>query len=190
MSRDADREGRGLGPASSGGLSGAGPEAGGGAPLQQTFDAVTRLLALAGGALLLVAIVITLVSVTGRYAFNAPVPGDYELVELVCAVGVFLFFPYTQAIGGNITAEFFTAGLSARHRRVLDVGNDIVFTLVAMLLTWRLAVGFLDKFDTGETTILIQLPLWWAFGVAVVSMFLLAVVCLMRVAAGVGALRR
>ena len=158
--------------------------------LQEALETATRALALAGGALLLVAVVITLVSVIGRYAFNAPVPGDYELVELVCAVGVFLFFPYTQAVGGNIAAEFFTAGLSPRHRRLLDVANDIVFTLVAMLLTWRLAVGFLDKFSTGETTILIQIPLWWAYGVAVVSMFLLSIVCLMRIVVGVGVLRR
>lgn len=164
----------------------------GGAPAApyKALEAVTRVLALAGGALLMVAIAITLVSVVGRYAFDAPVPGDYELVELTCAVGVFLFFPYTHAVDGNIIAEFFTAGLSARHRRVLDVGNDIVFTFVAMLLTWRLAAGFLDKFDTGETTILIQIPLWWAYGFAVVSMALLTLVCLMRVAVGIGALRR
>ena len=193
MSRDAESERRGHRPASTGGMSGAGPvpRAGRGIrTIQDAMETATRALALAGGALLLVAVVITLVSVIGRYAFNAPVPGDYELVELVCAVGVFLFFPYTQAVGGNITAEFFTTGLSARHRRVLDVGNDVVFTLVAMLLTWRLAVGFLDKFNTGETTILIQIPLWWAYGVAVVSMFLLSIVCLMRVVVGIGASRR
>jgi TRAP-type C4-dicarboxylate transport system permease small subunit len=172
-------------------MSDSGPGTGRGvATLKEALETVTRALALAGGALLLAAVVITLVSVIGRYAFNAPVPGDYELIELVCAVGVFLFFPYTQSVGGNIAAEFFTAGLSTRHRRLLDVGNDIVFTLVAMLLTWRLAVGFLDKFNTGDSTILIQIPLWWAYGVAVVSMFLLSIVCLMRMVVGIGALRR
>lgn len=191
MNDAADREERGASPASTGDI----PDTGSGTDCTPAMphgllQSLTQLLALIGGALLLVAVGITLVSVTGRYAFDAPVPGDYELVEFACAVGIFLFFPYTHSIDGNITADFFTVGLSARHRRLLDIGNDIVFTIVAALLTWRLAAGFLDKYETGDTTILIQIPLWWAYGVAVLSMFLLTVVSVARIVAGLGALRR
>jgi TRAP-type C4-dicarboxylate transport system permease small subunit len=152
--------------------------------------AVTRALALVGGVFLLLAIAITLVSVIGRYAFGMPVPGDYELMEITCAVAVFLFFPYTQAVNGNIAAEFFTSGLSERRRRILDIGNDVIFTLVAMLLTWRLADGLVEKFDSGASTVLIGIPFWWAYSIAVLSMFLLVVVCLIRIVTGIGALRR
>ncbi len=151
---------------------------------------ITRALALAGGALLLVAVGITIVSVSGRYLFGLPVPGDYELVEIVCAAGIFLFFPYTQATDGNIAAKFFTSAMPERHQRVLDVLNDVVFALVAAVLTWRLAYGLADKFSTGEATILIGIPLWWAYCFAVLSMGLLTIVCLWRIAAGIGALRR
>lgn len=151
---------------------------------------LTRGLALAGGLFLLLAVLITLVSVIGRYAFGEPVPGDYELVELTCAVGVFLFFPFTHAVSGNIAADFFTAGLSERHKRLLDLANDFVFLLVAVLLTWRLSDGLLEKFASGETTILIRIPLWWGYSVAVLAMALLSLVCLMRLVAGAGALRR
>ncbi len=184
MSRDADSEGPAGRPVSSGGMSNIETAAWG------TMEVLTRALALAGGAFLLVATGITLASVIGRYGFGAPVQGDYELVEITCAVGVFLFFPYTHAVDGNISADFFTAGLSARQRRVLDSGNDVVFTIVALLLTWRLTAGLMEKFASGETTILIRIPLWWAYSVAVLSMFLLTIVCLMRVIAGIGALRR
>jgi TRAP-type C4-dicarboxylate transport system permease small subunit len=173
MSRDADSAGR----------------AGWRAAAKDAMEAVTRALALAGGVFLVAATVITLVSVIGRYGFGRPVPGDYELVEITCAVGVFLFFPYTQAMSGNIAAEFFTAGLAARWRHVLDIANDVVFTLVAIVLTWRLAAGLLEKFASGETTILIRIPLWWAYSVAVLSMALLTIVCLMRVVTGIGARR-
>lgn len=156
----------------------------------RVMGTVTRGLALVGGAFLVVATVITVVSVIGRYAFGMPVPGDYELVEITCAVGVFLFFPYTHAVNGNIAAEFFTSGLSERQRRFLDIGNDVVFTLVAILLTWRLAAGLVDKFDTGASTVLIGIPLWWAYSVAVLSMFLLVIVCLIRVVTEIGTFRQ
>lgn len=153
-------------------------------------ESVTRGLAIIGGGLLLVAIALTLVSVIGRYFFSQPLPGDYEIVEIVCAIGVFLFFPYTHATNNNITAEFFTSGLSEHAQRVLDAAHDVVFALVAALLTWRLSSGLADKFSNGETTILIGIPLWWAYSFAVLSMALLSAVCLWRIAVSVGALRR
>jgi len=138
---------------------------------------------------LLAAVLVTLASVTGRYGFALPVPGDYELVEILCGVGVFLFFPYTHATHGNITAEFFTAALPGRYKLMLDVFHDLVFALVAAILAWRLGHGFLDKLASGETSIMIRIPLWWAYGFAVLSMGLLALVCLWRIAGGIRALR-
>ena len=154
------------------------------------LGALTRVLAYIGGLFLTAAVVLTVVSVTGRYGFGAPVPGDYDLVEITCAIGLFLFFPYTHAISGNIAAEFFTSGLSARRREFLDLVSDVVFMLVALVLTWRISLGLIDKFETGETSILVRVPLWWPYGVAVASMALLTVVCLMRTVVRFGALRR
>ncbi len=151
---------------------------------------LTRFLALIGGALLLVAVAISIVSIGGRYAFSAPVPGDYELVELICAVAVFLFFPYTHSIGGNLTAEFFTSGLPRRWQAALDVVHDFIFALIAGLLAWRLGAGMVDKFHNGDMSLLIQIPLWWPYTVAVLCMWLLCVVSLLRVVAGIGAVRR
>ena len=138
----------------------------------------------------MVAIVLTLISVIGRYGFSQPLPGDYEIVEIVCAIGVFLFFPYTHISNSNITAEFFTSGLSERSKCILDVFHDVIFALVAALLTWRVGSGLAEKFSNGETSILVGIPLWWAYSFAVLSMALLTMVCLWRIANGIGALRR
>lgn len=154
------------------------------------LEKVTRVLALAGGVLLLVSVVLSIVSISGRYAFSAPVPGDYELVELICAVAVFLFFPYTHSIGGNLTAEFFTSGLPRRWQMGLEVVHDTIFTLVAALLAWRLGAGMVDKIDNGDSSILLQVPLWWPYTVAVACLWLLSIVSLWRVIAGIGVLRK
>ena len=154
------------------------------------LERVTRILALIGGGLLLVSVALSLVSISGRYAFSHPVPGDYELVELICAVAVFLFFPYTHAIGGNLTAEFFTSGLPRRWQIALDAVHDTIFAGLAALLAWRLWHGMIDKFENGDTSLLIQVPLWWPYTFAVACMWLLSIVSLWRVAAGIGVLRR
>ena len=154
------------------------------------LERLTRALALVGGVLLLAAVALAIVSITGRYTLGLPVPGDYELVELICAVAVFLFFPFTHAMGANLTAEFFTSGLPRRWQTALDVVHDAIFALVAALLAWRLGHGMVDKYHNGDMSLLIQVPLWWPYTVAVACMWLLSIVSLWRVAAGVGALRR
>lgn len=154
------------------------------------LEHLTRFLALVGGVLLLVSVVLSIVSISGRYAFSLPVPGDYELVELICAVAVFLFFPYTHSIGGNLTAEFFTSGLPGRWRAALDAVHDLIFALLAALLAWRLGHGMMDKINNGDSSILLQIPLWWPYTVAVACLWLLCLVSLWRFAAGIQAMRR
>ena len=35
--------------------------------------------------------------------------------------------------------------------------------LVILLITWRLFAGMQDKLRYGETTFLLQFPVWWAY---------------------------
>ena len=57
------------------------------------LDRLSRGFALAGGVLLIGVMVMTVISVFGRYLLNAPIPGDYEITELACGVAVFAFSP-------------------------------------------------------------------------------------------------
>jgi TRAP-type C4-dicarboxylate transport system permease small subunit len=159
-------------------------------PLHPLIEQATRLLALCGGAMVTVAILITLVSVVGRYGFGMPVPGDYELLETICAVGTFLFFPYAHATDSNIVVKFFTTSLPARQQRGLDLVHDVIFAAVAALLAWRLGIGLIGKFHSAESTMLIRIPYWWPYSFAVASMVLLCIVCIARSLAGIQAMRQ
>jgi TRAP-type C4-dicarboxylate transport system permease small subunit len=158
-------------------------------PINPAIESFTRWLALAGGLMTLAAIAATLVSVVGRYGFGAPLPGDYELVELLCAVGVFLFFPYAHATSSNIVVGFFTEALPTRGKRALDLVHDVIFVSVAALLAWRLGIGLAQKFQNGESTMLIRIPFWWSYSLAVFGLVVLCIVCVARVVAGFKALR-
>ncbi len=162
--------------------SGAGPEnpASGAAesPLDIRFERASRTLALAGGLLLIGVMAMTVISVIGRYLFNAPIPGDYEITELVCGVAVFAFFPYCHARNANIVVEFFTAGLPPRHKTLLDTVHNVVFTAVAGLIAWRLLVGGLHKLRDGETTLFLDIPIYLGYFPALLGAGLLTAVCL------------
>ncbi|MCY4497031.1 MAG: TRAP transporter small permease, partial [Rhodospirillaceae bacterium] len=124
---------------------------------------MARLVAIAGGMLLIGVVLMTLISVLGRYLFNAPIPGDYELTELACGIAVFAFFPYCHARSGNVVVEFFTSRLGPRRKTALSAVHNIVFVLVAGLITWRLFVGGMHKLEDGETTLYLGIPIHWAY---------------------------
>lgn len=140
-------------------------------------EGVSRAAALAGGLLLIGVMAMTVISVIGRYAFNAPIPGDYEITELVCGVAVFAFFPYCHMRNANIVVEFFTAPLSARGKTMLDTAHNFAFTAVAALIAWRLLVGGLHKLADEETTLFLDIPIHWGYFPALVGAVLLTVVC-------------
>jgi len=155
---------------------------------------LARGLAFLGGLVLVAITMLTVLSIIGRSLVPfglAPVPGDFELVEAGTGFAVFAFLPWCQLIRGHATVDVFTSFLSDRANRVIDLVSELLMTLVIILIAWRLWAGTLDKLNYGETTFILQFPLWWAFAaclaaavVGVVVSCYLAVVRVIEVATG------
>ena len=145
-------------------------------PVGRVLTRVSRWFVIIGGLSLTAAGILTVASVMGRYFLNAPIPGDFELVETACALAVFSFLPYCQLQKGNVLVDFFTYKLSARKRGFLDSLSALIYTLIAVLLTWRLSVGGLDLLRTNEQTIVLQIPRAYNFVFIMPCMALLVVV--------------
>ena len=141
------------------------------------IERLARAVAVAGGMLLVGVMAMTVVSVCGRYFFNAPIPGDYELTELACGVAVFCFFPWCHVRHGNIVVGFFTGAMRPRRRAALDAVHGVVFTAVAGLITWRLFVGGVHKYLDGETTLFLGIPLHLGYFSALLGAGMLTAVC-------------
>ena len=154
------------------------------------FEWLALAFALAGGILLLAVMGMTVASVLGRYFFGTPVPGDYELTELACGIAVFAFFPYCHVTNANVVVEFFTSGLRPRHRAALDSLHSIVFTIMASVIAWRLFVGAARKLQDGETTLFLEIPVYWAYIPALVAAGLLSAVGLLVIHRRLRSLRR
>jgi len=137
-----------------------------------------RAVALAGGVVLVALALTTVTSIVGRALFSAPIPGDFELVEIGTAVAIFAFLPYCQLRRGNVVVDLFTTRLPRGAQSLLDAVWALVFAVIAGLFAWRLWHGADDLVLYGETTMVLRLPVWWAFVPIVPSVALLAVVAL------------
>jgi TRAP-type C4-dicarboxylate transport system permease small subunit len=121
---------------------------------------LTGWIALVGGLTMLAAAGLVATSVIGRWLFNSPVSGDFEMVKMATAVAVFAFLPYTQARRGNIVVDTFTGWLPERGQGVLDSFWDLVYAAVIAGITYALVYGTLDSMRSGETTMVRQIALW------------------------------
>jgi TRAP-type C4-dicarboxylate transport system permease small subunit len=80
-------------------------------------------------------------------------------------------------VGGNVIVDVFTTRASPRTRALLDGIGNLLFTAIAALLTWRAALGGLEIRSYHETTMVLQVPVWWGYVPAVACLAFLTVVC-------------
>ncbi len=145
-------------------------------PVGRILFPVTRALAIFGGALCCFVAIMVVVSVTGRYLFAAPIPGDYDIVGIMCGTAVFAFLPFCQLVRGNVVVDFFTSAAPPRIKAVLDAAGSLLYLAAAVLFTWRLYHGAVDLYLDREVIAAFTFYRWWTLPFDLVCMVLLIIV--------------
>lgn len=111
--------------------------------------------------------------------------GDFELVEAGIAFAIFAFLPLSQLSGSHATVDVFTSKFSRRTNQALRMISECLFALVLGLIAWRLFAGMEAKQRYGETTFLLQFPIWWAYAAsfsgAVIAAFISFYMAIIRI---------
>jgi TRAP-type C4-dicarboxylate transport system permease small subunit len=131
--------------------------AGGG--FRRLGGAAGLVLRLAASLLLLTMMIVTFVDVLGREVFSAPLPGAYELTEVLLALVIFVGLPIATARREHVSVDLLTSRLPGPARRVLAVVAALVTAVVLAVLAWRLAVSAGDFISYGDATVYLGIPL-------------------------------
>ena len=145
-------------------------------PFGRALYRICIALAIFGGALACVMALLVTVSVTGRYLFAAPVPGDYDLVGIIAGCAVFAFLPYCQLRRGNVVVDFFTTNVPPRGKALLDGIGAFFYLVIAVVFTWRMYFGMLELRDNNEVIAAFNFYRWWTMPLNIVCMAVLIVV--------------
>ena len=134
------------------------------------FEGLARLTAYLGGLVLLAIVIMTCLSISGRAIGDrlglGPIPGDFELVEIGIGFAIFAFLPWCQIKRGHATVDLLQPRFGRRANAVIDLIADLLMFAAAVLIGWRLWQGMLDKKGYGETTFILQFPVWIAYAAA------------------------
>ena len=151
---------------------------------------LSKSVAIAGGLIFVVLVIMSIVSIVGRKLFNHVVPGDFELLQMGAAFASATFFAYCHMIHGDVKVDFFTQWLNPRKVATLDAMGSLLIGLFGALIAWRTAVGAVSLHETHETSMILGWPIWVAQALMVPGFVLMSVVgfymCahLLRFAAG------
>ena len=158
------------------------------------FLKLARIMAYVGGTVLSLLIVLTCVSIAGRLLNGVlhgigtgwaqslldlgvgPLNGDFELVEAGMAFAIFAFLPLCQITGGHASVDIFTNRMGPKVNRVLRWVIEMVFAAVLILIAVQLLAGMQSKLRSGQTTFLLQFPVWWGYALSLVGAVVAAVV--------------
>lgn len=135
-------------------------------------------LACLGGMLFVLEAIMSVISVIGRTFFSTPILGDYELIQLMSAMGIALCLPYCQLKQGHVFVDFFTLWAPAKLKRYLDAIAAFLLALLAFFLAWRSWDGLLDTHEYQESSMVLGLPIWWGYAPIVPSLALLGLTAL------------
>lgn len=129
---------------------------------------------------------LTVLDVVGRYWFNAPISGAFEITQLMLGALIFAALPLTTLAGEHIEVDMVYGLSPAIVRMAMRVIGGGFSALVLWAIAWRLAAHAVRLVADGSVTNALAIPLaplgWFAAASAALS----GVLALLRMLAPVG----
>jgi TRAP-type C4-dicarboxylate transport system permease small subunit len=122
------------------------------APEHRWERRVDALLGIAASSLLMVMMLLTFVDVLGRYVFNRPIRGGFEITELLLLVLIFAGLPLVSHADEHITMDFIDRLLGPRARLLLDQAVHVSVAALMFFMAWQLWIKAGRIAAYGDTT--------------------------------------
>jgi len=124
---------------------------------------------------ILVAMSVTCIDVICRI-FRISFKGAYDIVMIAGAITITCSLPYTTAVKGHVSIDYFFHKLSKRGRIIVDAIVRILSILLFSLLAIQSIKYGKELFDRGEVTLTLQVPVFWILYVISISCMLVALI--------------
>lgn len=143
--------------------------------IESFFNRIANILVFFSGFLLSIAVMLTCLSIFGRgftsWGLSA-IPGDYELVEMLCGLSVFAFMPYCQLHKGHISVDIVMQRFGDNAMRLSQLLGNFVMSCLVFILFYCQLQGTLSKFEYNETSFILEIPIWYPYSIALVFLFI------------------
>ena len=119
---------------------------------------INQGLSLAAGGMVGILMFLVFVDVVGRYLFNKPIFGAYELVEVLMGLLIFAGLPIVSRAQQHISVDFVSNLLPDRVKPLQGLIVNLICAVSAMVISWRIWVYGERLSRVNETTLELQIP--------------------------------
>ncbi len=154
---------------------------GNGDPASRIVGILVTASAYVAGAVLVILMFLTTADVAGRYFFNAPLNGVFDLTHFAVLIMTFLSFAYCAYHGAHVAIELLYNRLGRGVRRVLDRLTNAAGCVLFAVIAWRAVVQSVDVREFGEASQLLTIPFFPFYWVVAFGSGLLVVVLALRI---------
>ena len=126
---------------------------------------------------LLALMFLTVADVVGRYMVGivpgfGPVPGTFELTELMLAIAVLTAIGYTQVKGEHISIDLVISIFPPRVRAIIDTITDFLSLVIFVLVTWQTLKYAQLLYTSNDVSAVLRLPVYPFLIIAAIGCFM------------------
>jgi TRAP-type C4-dicarboxylate transport system permease small subunit len=136
------------------------------------IQTVNRYLFSLGAVPLVIAAILTVIDVSGRY-IRLPLPGTLEISTLCLALSVALTLAHTQALKGNTDVDVLFNHLPPKVKKVTSVFTSFFCVIIVGLMAWRAWPWVAFSHRTQEWVDIVGWPFWPFKAVMLLGLFCL-----------------
>ncbi|MBI3436850.1 MAG: TRAP transporter small permease [Proteobacteria bacterium] len=133
---------------------------------------VVPVLGLFAAVVLFALMLLTCVDVVGRYFFNQPVTGGFEITEMLLAALIFCGLPMVTLRNDHVTVDILDGITPDWLFRIEHVVASLIGFVATGYLAWRLWVRAVSMDIAGETTAQLKFKLaYLTYGMSILMAF-------------------
>ena len=126
--------------------------------------------------LLLALMFITVGDIVGRYTVGiipgfGPIPGTFELTEIMLAIAVLTAIGHTQMRRGHISIDLVITKLPRKIRNIIDCITDFLSLAIFVLVTWQTIKYAYLLYISNDVSAILRLPMYPFLIIAAIGCF-------------------
>ena len=129
------------------------------APLTRWESVLDQFLGFLAATVLMLLMIVTFIDVTGRYLFLAPLPGAFEMTEIMMAMLIFAGLPLVSRANQHVTVNLIIGLLSPKIRHFQRLITQIIMFLVLGVMAWRMWIKAVEMLVQGDETAYLLIPI-------------------------------
>jgi TRAP-type C4-dicarboxylate transport system permease small subunit len=126
--------------------------------IPQKIETVSRYLSYIGNAALFVMMCLSTADVVGRYLFNKPITGVFEITEFLMLIIIFSYLALTQSSKSHINVDILVPHLPTKLQLIIERFNHLLCLCFMILITLMGVEKAIELKEVGEASTLLKLP--------------------------------